>query len=105
MNKKDMTIHDLILEMKEIRARVDSEKKQGKKKPNKSKLNYLFSKKTTLQIKELASNDVFDGVHTESDIARAAMRIGIKAIVDALDNDPKYASGLIHIQKLRAMFE
>lgn len=105
MKNSESTIHDVIVELKEIRESVEQKKKEGQKKPNKAKLNYLFSKKTSSDIKSLAFNVGFNGVHSESDIARAAMRIGIKALQEALDEDAKRASGLIHIQKLRAMFE
>ena len=105
MKNSESTIHDVIVELKEIRESVEQKKKEGQKKPNKAKLNYLFSKKTSSDIKSLAFNVGFNGVHSESDIARAAMRIGIKALQEALAEDAKRASGLVHIQKLRAMFE
>ena len=105
MKSSESTIHDVIVELKEIRESIEQKKREGKKKPNKSKLNYLFSKKTSSDIKDLAFNIGFDGVHSESDIARAAMRLGIKALQEALEDDAKRASGIIHIQKLRAMFE
>ena len=105
MKASESTIHDVIVELKEIRESIEQKKKVGQKKPNKAKLNYLFSKKTSMDIKDLAFNVGFNGVHTESDIARAAMRIGIRAIQEALEDNPKRASGLVHIQKLRGMFE
>ena len=105
MKNKESTIHDVIVELKEIREAVEQEKKKGKKKPSKAKLNYLFSKKSALDIKEITEKIGFDGIHNESDIARAALRIGIKSLQDAIEDDPKRASGIVHINKLRAMFE
>lgn len=105
MSIDSKAIHDAIVELKEIKEQVAEKKRQGKKKSVKKRLNYLFSSKSQSDIKALAGQSCFDGLHNESDIARAALRLGLKQLQEALADDPKRASGLIHIQKLRAMFE
>ena len=46
-------------------------------------------------------SDEFDNWN-KSDIARAAMYLGLQQIKEVLDRDPKKANGLMHVIKLRA---
>lgn len=91
---------DSIVELEDIRAGMikDKEPKQIK-----TKLNYLFNQKTQEGIKDLAKLQISEGF-SESEIARAAMMIGLKELEKAGDNG-KHLRGLLHISRLRNKFQ
>lgn len=65
------------------------------------KLNYRFSKGVQAKCEEISSQfECFN----QSDIARAAMAIGLNQIKEHMKNEPSKASGFIHIGKLRHDF-
>jgi hypothetical protein len=89
-----------IVEIEDIRAK----EKKKKKKPLKQRLNYLFTKKSSSDIKDIAENPLMEGF-SESEIARAAMYIGLSEIQKAIEKDRKHARGLLHISRLKTMFQ
>jgi hypothetical protein len=100
MNTTEKLI-EMMTEVDRLKAIVKDEIAAKKEKPNKAKLNYLFSPSTSEMIKALAEDGMLGGCHSESDIARAAMHIGLSKIYELLRQDKQKASGIIHIQKLR----
>lgn len=84
--------------------RVELESKKKKKQPM-GPLNYRFKKSTKSEIEELSCK--LSDVHrnwNESEVARAAMYLGLKQLREVYDHDKKQASGLMHIIKMRIGF-
>lgn len=103
MNNKDLIhVHSAIAELEQLKSDLQS-KSKGKK-PTKQRLNYLFTKKSGDDIKKLAADSRILQF-SESELARAAMIIGLSEIEKALDDDAMQAVGMLHIAKLKAMFQ
>lgn len=84
--------------------RVELESKKNKKQPM-GPLNYRFKKSTKSEIEDLSCK--LSGVHrswNESEVARAAMYLGLKQLREIYDHDKKQANGLMHIIKMRMGF-
>lgn len=95
---------EAVSDLEEIRRQVEEEKKKKSKK-KKRKLHYLFSDKSHDDIVKLSKSQSMNNLFNESEIARAAMYIGLQSIKDAMKDDPKRARGLIHISKLKQIIE
>lgn len=77
---------------------LDIEIKASKKKHPMSKLNYRFGRGVQAECEAIA--DMFEA-HNQSDIARAAMALGLKELRAKAEEDLKFANGLVHIGKIR----
>ena len=85
--------------------RVELEQIKKKKEPM-CALNYRFKKETKTEIEDLALNlSSVNRKWTESDVARAAMYLGIKQIMEVYEHSQKQANGLMHVIKLREKFQ
>lgn len=80
---------------------LDIEIKASKKKTPMGKLNYRFGKGVQSECEAIAV--MFEN-HNQSDIARAAMTIGLRELRARAEEDLKFANGLIHIGKIRHEF-
>ena len=91
---------DSIIELEDIRAGMV---KEGTPKQTKTKLNYLFNQKTQDLIRKIASLKIAEGFN-ESEIARAAMYIGLQELMKASEKD-NHLRGLLHISRIRNKFQ
>lgn len=91
---------DSIIELEDIRAGMVE---KGTPKQAKTKLNYLFNQKTQDLIRKIASLQIAEGFN-ESEIARAAMYIGLQELLKASEKD-KHLRGLLHISRIRNKFQ
>lgn len=87
--------------MMESSSEIDVEIKVKQKKEPMEKLNYRFSKGVQRECE--AISELFE-YHNQSDVARAAIAIGITKIKEAIKKDSNHANGIIHIGKLRHDF-
>lgn len=78
----------------------------GKKsKPTMKPLNYRFQSGVKSSIEDLSFNLSSDAHKwSESEVARAAMYLGLKQLEEVYSNDKKQATGLMHVIKLRLSF-
>lgn len=84
--------------------KLDLEKKKSKKEPM-SPLNYRYLTSTKKEIEDLSFNlSSPTKKWSESEVARAAMYLGMKQIQEVLDQDKTQANSLMHIIKLRLKF-
>lgn len=77
---------------------LDIEIKATVKKPPMEKLNYRFGKGVKSECESIA--DMFES-HNQSDIARAAMAIGLREVRAMIEKNPTMANGMIHTGKIR----
>ena len=99
------TTQQLLKASEELAKTRESISSKPSKKSPMEKIHYRFNSQTKNEISELAFNiSSKDSKWSESDVARAAMYIGMKQIKEVLDHDKKQANGLMHIIKLRLKF-
>lgn len=86
-------------------VRAELEAKKLKKQPM-SPLNYRFQNTAKFKIKDLSDSlSIGEGKDwSESEVARAAMYLGLKQIREICDEDKKQAKGLMHIISIRLKF-
>lgn len=95
--------NDVELTLEEVNNMIASDESfsvtaKGKKKPM-QKLNYRFSNSISEECESIAEQ--FEA-HNQSDIARAAMALGLRKLKEALKNEgEQHCNGLIHIGKMR----
>lgn len=99
------TTQQLLKASEELAKTRESITSKPAKKSPMEKIHYRFNSQTKSEISELAFNiSSKNSKWSESDVARAAMYIGMKQIKEVLEHDKKQASGLMHIIKLRLKF-
>ena len=84
--------------------RTELELNKPKKQPM-SSINYRFKQSTKSEIEGLSFD--LSNVHrnwSESEVARAAMYLGLKQLREVYDHDKNQANGLMHIIKMRMGF-
>lgn len=103
MNTKETDdVLAFINELQDAKAELDKAKADGIKKTLKQKLNYLFSPSVKSRVNKLSSSKFTDGFN-DSDVARAAMYIGLSQLEEAVkEKDERRVRGLLHLAKLRS---
>ena len=96
-NGKQITEEEFATISNEIED-LDIEIKASKKKEPMEKLNYRFNKRVKSECEALS--EMLTG-HNQSDVARAAIALGISQIKKALKDGERQANGIVHIGKLR----
>lgn len=104
MNETTKQLLEASKAIAHVRAELEASK--SKKQPM-SALNYRFQSIAKDQIKELSRDlSLGDGKDwSESEVARAAMYLGLKQIREIQDDNKKQAKGLMHIISLRLKFK
>lgn len=85
-------------QIEELRAELAA--KRAMQKPTMETLKVRFPSSIDSGCEMLA--DKMDDKWSKSDIARAAIYLGLKQINEVLERDPKKANGLMQVIKLRA---
>lgn len=100
MNETTKQLLEASKAIGQVRAELEASK--SKKQPM-TALNYRFQNIAKEQIKNLSRDlSLGDGKNwSESEVARAAMYLGLKQIREVQDEDKKQAKGLMHIIALR----
>lgn len=87
--------------MMENSEELDIEVNVKQKKEPMEKLNYRFNKSVRSECEAISE---ILACHNQSDVARAAIALGIAQIKKALNDSERQANGLVHIGKLRHDF-
>jgi len=104
MNKTTEQILDSIQHIEQMKAELEAQKaEKQRKKKTAQPLNYRFHPSCKDDIKRVT--DGFHGKFRESDIARAAIMIGLQEIERLQSENMNQAKGVIHIQKLKVQLQ
>lgn len=87
--------------MMENSEELDVEIKVKQKKEPMEKLNYRFNKGVQRECESLA--DMFE-CHNQSDVARAAIAIGLAKLRSLAKEETRKANGMVHLGKIRHDF-
>lgn len=83
-------------------TRLEINRKKGKS-PNMEKIHYRFPTKVKYSCEEMSANlSTEEKEWTESDVARAAIYIGMKELQAVYDEDKVVARSLMHLLSIKA---
>lgn len=104
MNRTTKQILESIEHLDQLKAELEAKKAEKERNKKTARpLNYRFYPTCKDDIKRIT--DRFHGSFNESDVARAAIMIGLQEIERLQSENMQQAKGLLHIQKLKVQLQ